>query len=314
MDPITYIDSHTGGMPTRVFLSGMPDLGNGSLQDKANRLTRLQDFCKLVLQEPRGRDAMVGVVILPSSDPKFEASILFFNNAGSLGMCGHGLIGLIETLRFIGKTGKSFLFETPAGEASGQIDENKSITVKNVASYRYQRKVELQIPNYGSLFGDIAYGGNWFFITEAQKISVKHENLRELEDYTKAILKVLSAFGITGKDGAPIDHVEIVGEPILPTANSKNFVLCPGPSYDRSPCGTGSSARLACLSADGKVAPGDDYVVESITGSTFKLRYEIASGAHENLTILPEIESRAFVVGTGNLVFDPEDPTISGYV
>jgi len=166
----------------------------------------------------------------------------------------------------------------------------------------------VDVPGVGPVTGDVAWGGNWFFLVKQSPIALNSSNIAALTDLTLRIRAALDEAGITGRNGAWIDHIELFGPPADPAANGRNFVLCPGGAYDRSPCGTGSSAKLACLAADGVLAPGEDWVQESIIGSTYRLSYQ--PGA--NGGVIPTITGQAFVTGEADLIFDPADPYAKG--
>ena len=304
MKTLTYIDSHTGGEPTRVVTSGAPDLGSGSMAERRDRLAQNHDWLrKSLIFEPRGSDWLVGALLQPPVDHSCVAGVIFFNNAGYLGMCGHGLIGVVETMAYQGllQPGTHTL-ETPVGQVAATLHQDRSVSVKNVESFRYQQKVTLSVSHEGEVVGDIAYGGNWFFLVGNESIDPK--DIDRLLVRTRRIRAALDQQGITGADGATIDHVELFGLPSSPdVADSRNFVLCPGGEYDRSPCGTGTSAKLACLAAEGKLEPGEVWRQESIIGSIFRGNYQDATHG-----ILPTIQGQAFVTAETECVVDPQDP------
>ena len=304
MTQIKYIDSHTGGEPTRVVYSGAPDLGHASMGERRDVLRDRHDWLRRALiLEPRGYDWLVGALLQEPSGTDCAAGVIFFNNAGYLGMCGHGMIGVIETLAHLGRIGTGeHRFETTVGVVSATLHEDRSVSINNVVSYRYRQNVSVDVPGEGKITGDIAWGGNWFFLVDDGQ--VVPARIDELLTRTRRIMSALGDQGITGSDGARIDHVELFGEPgDSGKADSRNFVLCPGGEYDRSPCGTGTSAKLACLAAGGKLAPGDIWRQESIVGSVFEGSYrEAAEG------ILPTIRGRAYVTAESNCVINENDP------
>jgi 4-hydroxyproline epimerase len=298
-----FIDSHTGGEPTRVITQGGPDLGSGSPAERRRRLSEEFDHIRrAVTLEPRGSDILVSALLLPPMDPSAAAGVIFFNNAGTLGMCGHGAIGVIRTLEYMGRIGPGIhTLETPVGSVQAQLDTAGNVTLRNVISRRLRKAVSVEVPGIGSVSGDIAWGGNWFFLIQNHGLELNLSAWRQLTDYTAAVRAALTAAGITGEDGGEIDHIELFGPSAA--ADSRNFVLCPGLAYDRSPCGTGTSAKLACLAEDGKLAPGQIWRQESITGSIFEAWYEPAEGG-----ILPTIRGTAFVTAEGELILHPMDP------
>lgn len=303
---ITFVDSHTEGEPTRVIISGGPNVGAGSMRERLERLRGTADeFRKSVIYEPRGWEAMVGALLCEPVDPSCVAGVIYFNNAGYLEMCGHGTMGVAVTLHQLGKIelGKHRL-ETPVGTIQVELENANCVRIQNVSSYRLRKDVSIEVPTLGTVVGDIAWGGNWFFLVGDCPIDL---NLGGIGKLTKSALKIrdrLKELGITGEGGAEIDHVEFFGPAKSEDANSRNFVLCPGGAYDRSPCGTGTSAKLACLADDGKLNPGDIWIQESIIGSRFEASFERLDERH----IVPTITGRAYLCGQGELIQDPNDP------
>ncbi|HEY1543734.1 MAG TPA: proline racemase family protein, partial [Xanthobacteraceae bacterium] len=263
------------------------------------------DYRGFAVNEPRGHDAIVGALLCEPCDTSCAAGVIFFNNAGYIGMCGHGTIGLAVTLAHLGKIAPgTHRIETPVGIVRVELRSRNAATLENVASYRLRAGVTVDVPGRGRFVGDVAWGGNWFFCVREVPVALTMANIGELTRTAEAIKAALIRQGITATDGAPIDHIEFHGPPTLPGAHSRNFVLCPGGAYDRSPCGTGTSAKLACLAADEKLAPGEAWVQESIIGSVFTARYRRdATGA-----IIPSITGRAYVTGEATLHRDPDDP------
>ena len=304
MPQIDYIDSHTGGEPTRVVHSGAPELGTGSMAERQATMKAQHDWLRRALiLEPRGCDWLVGAVLQESSDPNCAAGVFFFNNAGYLGMCGHGLIGVVETLAFLGRISVGeHRFETSVGVVSATLHEDRTVSINNVVSYRHRQQVSVDVPGEGTVTGDIAWGGNWFFLIAGEEVDPA--NIGPLLTRSRRIMAALDDQQITGGDGSRIDHVELFGKPSDPRkADSRSFVLCPGGEYDRSPCGTGTSAKLACLAADNKLAPGDVWRQESIVGSVFEGTYRIAANG-----ILPTIRGRAHVTARTSCVISNDDP------
>src|SRR5215211_4146535 len=269
---IRVIDSHTGGEPTRVIISGGPDLGNDALASRLERFRdEYDDFRCAVVNEPRGSDAIVGALLCPPVDESCITGVIFFNSVSYLGMCGHGMIGLVATLAHLNRIGPgTHRIETPVGVVVARLDDNGEVEVANVPSYRLATKLTVEVPGIGPVTGDVAWGGNWFFLVREHTQELLFENLDRLMDFTLRAREALAHAGITGDDGHEIDHVELFAPSKLAGVDSKNFVLCPGKAYDRSPCGTGTSAKLACLFADGKLAEGQVWRQESIVGSVFE--------------------------------------------
>ena len=311
MQQIECIDSHTGGEPTRVVVSGFPDVGGLSLPDVVTTLRDRHDqFRRAAVCEPRGNDVLVGALLLPPRQPGSLASVVFFNNVGYLGMCGHGTIGLMATLAQLGRVVPgSFALDTPVGTVQAQWHGDGWATVDNVPSYRHRQGVVLDVPGVGQVVGDVAWGGNWFFLCSCGDLPLQLDSIAALSARATAIRHALERSGITGKNGAVIDHIELVGPAVNPTHQARNFVLCPGGAYDRSPCGTGTSAKLACLAADGSLAPGAAWFQESVLGSVFEGRYRLRDGQ-----VMPTIRGQAHVCGRATLLLDPADPFCWGLV
>jgi 4-hydroxyproline epimerase len=307
---VRIIDSHTGGEPTRVVIEGGPDLGGGSMAERL-RLFReeFDEFRTAVVSEPRGSDVIVGALLCEPVDPACAAGVIFFNNVGYLGMCGHGAIGLTVTLAHMGLIDLGeHRIETPAGEVIAVLEEDGEVTINNVPSHRTAHEVAVNVDGYGLLHGDVAWGGNWFFLVSDHRQEIALSRVEELTDFTWRIRQALEANGITGEDGQEIDHIELFGPPARSDADSRNFVLCPGRAYDRSPCGTGTSAKLACLAADGKLREGDVWRQEGIVGSLFEGTVLEIDGDR----VLPAIKGSAHVNAEATLILDPKDPFCMG--
>ena len=309
-EPLRVVDSHTAGESTRVVVSGGPDLGAGSVADRRRRLGQLHDdFRRSVILEPRGSDALVGALLCPPTDPSCATGVIFFNNVGYLNMCGHGAIGVAVTLAYLGRVplGKLRL-ETPVGVVAVDLSSPNVATIENVPSYRFRSDVGVEVDGLGTVRGDVAWGGNWFFLTDAAPITITLENERKLTDAARRIKAALVRDGITGRDGAEIDHIELFGPALACDAHGRNYVLCPGDAYDRSPCGTGTSAKVACLAADGVLEPGEDWIQESLIGSRFVARYRRSAEGE----VIPSITGEAFVCAETTLIRDPGDPFRNG--
>ena len=307
---IKVIDSHTGGEPTRVVVAGGPDLGGGSMAQRAVRFReRFDSFRSATVNEPRGNDALVGALLCEPSDPACAAGVIFYNNVGYLGMCGHGTIGLVVTLAHMGRVapGTTCRLETPVGNVEARLNPDGSVTIRNVASYRSAAHVTVEAPGIGLVCGDIAWGGNWFYLCSGHGQELSLARVDELTDFAWRIRQGLEAHGVTGAEGGLIDHIELFGPPTAAGADSKSFVLCPGKAYDRSPCGTGTSAKLACLYADGKLRPGQVWRQESITGSVFEGAVSLVDGK-----LYPEITGYAYVNAEADLLLDERDPFCYG--
>ena len=306
---VKVIDSHTGGEPTRLVVNGGPDLGEGTLKERLERFRQGHDqFRSAVVNEPRGSDVIVGALLCDPVDPACAAGVIFFNNVGYLGMCGHGTIGLVATLAYMQRiTPGEHRIETPVGVVSGVLHQDGKVTVNNVASYRTAADVAVQVPNYGEVRGDVAWGGNWFFLVRKHSMDLSLKNVDELTAFTWAIRTALQDSGITGDLGKEIDHVELFAPSQIQGVDSKNFVLCPGKAYDRSPCGTGTSAKLACLYDDGRIKEGQVWRQESIVGSIFEGTVRVRDGK-----VYPSITGSAFVNAEAELILNPQDPLCMG--
>ena len=307
---VKIIDSHTGGEPTRVVVSGGPDLGGGTMAQRLARFKADHDhFRSAVVNEPRGNDAVVGALLCEPEDPSCVAGVIYFNNVGYLGMCGHGTIGLMVTLAYLNRIKPgTHRIETPVGVIAATLDDNNYVSVDNVPSYRLAANVEVEVAGHGTVTGDIAWGGNWFYLVNGSGHKLTLDNLEALTAFTWRIRQALTSQGITGANGQEIDHIELFGPSQLDGVNSKNFVLCPGKAYDRSPCGTGTSAKLACLYADGKLQEGQVWRQESIVGSVFEGTIRPSA----NGKISPTIKGSAFINAEAELILDERDPFCYG--
>ena len=303
------IDSHTAGEPTRCILSGAPDPGEGTLAERMERIRHDHDWVRrAVLCEPRGSDVVVGAWLLEPDTADCAAAVIYFNNVGYLGMCGHGTIGVAATLAHMGKIKAGIhRLQTPVGLVKIDLQSPNTATIENVPAYRYIANAEVSVPGHGTITGDIAWGGNWFFLVEKHGQQLELQNVDALTEFTWKIRTQLSAFGITGADGAEIDHIELFGPPHDASNHSRNFVLCPGKAYDRSPCGTGTSAKMACLVAAGKLHPGEAWRQEGILGTVFEGQVRI-----ENGQVIPSITGSAYVTAKSTLLFDAKDPFRNG--
>ena len=302
------IDSHTAGEPTRIVVAGGPELGRGPLRDQLTHLRRHDELRRAVVLEPRGSEVIVGALLCEPSSPAAAAGVIFFNNVGYLGMCGHGTIGLIVTLAHMGRIGPGrHKIETPVGMVGAELHGDGSVTVENVPSYRRGAQMPLRLDDGRVVHGDVAWGGNWFYLCDDHGQRIAADNIEALTDFAWRIRRALPAQGITGDQGAEIDHIELFGPPTAPGADSKNFVLCPGKAYDRSPCGTGTSAKLACLHALGKLPPGEIWRQESVIGTIFEASYRLEGGR-----VVPSIKGSAYVTAEAELIFDARDPFRAG--
>ena len=303
MQRIQIIDSHTGGEPTRLVIGGFPDLGTGSMAERRALLAQQHDAWRATtVLEPRGNDVIVGALLCEPVDKANAAGVVFFNNTGYLGMCGHGTIGLVASLAYLGRIQPGVHgIETPVGTVSTTLHEDGSVSVRNVPAFRLHHRLAVDVPGYGTVTGDVAWGGNWFFLVTEHSQRVTSDNLQALTQFTTAIQQALEAQGHRGSDGGVVDHIEVFADD--EKADSRNFVLCPGGAYDRSPCGTGTSAKLACLAADGKLQPGQVWRQASIIGSVFEASYE-----REGDKIVPTLRGRAHMSAEATLLIEQDDP------
>lgn len=308
MKRIPYLDSHTGGEPTRLITSLPFDLGTGSVADKLSTLkAHHDDLRRTVLLEPRGSDVLVGAYLVPPADPTCQFGVIYFNNVGYLGMCGHGTIGLIASLAYLGKVTPGVIrVETPVGVVEATLHKNEAgeypnkVSVQNIPAYRHLTHIPVTVDGK-TVHGDVAWGGNWFFLVHDHGMDVNMQNLEALTDFAWRVRERLTANGVTGANGAEIDHVELFAS--TPEADSKSFVLCPGKAYDRSPCGTGTSAKLACLYDDGKLKVGQTWKQQSVVGSIFEGGIQLDSDK-----IIPTITGEAWVMSEGTILVDERDP------
>lgn len=309
-DDIDVVDSHTEGEPTRVVVAGWPMPGGSTMDERREDMRRRADHLRRgVVLEPRGHDAIVGALLTPPVEPGSAAGVVFFNDVGYLGMCGHGTIGVVRTLQYLGRLEPGEVaLDTPVGTVSARLDGDGAVTIANVPAYRYAADVPVDVPGLGVVHGDVAWGGNWFFLVDYDTLPLTPGNIPELTRVTMRIRAALRTAGVTGLDGADVDHIELFGAPTHPDADSRNFVLCPGVAYDRSPCGTGTSAKLAVLHARGALEPGQRWTQESITGSTFTGWLEEREG-----TLVPHIRGHAYITARATLHFEAADPFRFGW-
>jgi 4-hydroxyproline epimerase len=300
MKSVRVVDSHTEGEPTRTVLDGGPDLGNGTIAERVETFRAQHDrFRSALVNEPRGSDVMVGALLVPPTETSCATGVIFFNNVGYLGMCGHGTIGVVKTLAHLGRLERGeHRIETSAGIVTVVLQDDDCVAVTNVASFRKAKDAVCEVDGIGRVSGDVAWGGNWFYLVDAQTMQLSLDHVDTLTDYTWRVRQAINAQGYP-----EVDHVELFGAAHSAQAHSRNFVLCPGKAYDRSPCGTGTSAKLACLAADGQLGAGDAWIQEGILGSAFHASYQ-RDGEH----IIPTIRGNAYVTGEATLLLDERDP------
>ncbi len=308
-ESIDVIDSHTEGEPTRVVIGGWPELSSPTMEGRREELaSRFGDLWRAVVLEPRGHDAIVGALLTPPVRHGAVAGVVFFDNVGPLWMCGHGTIGVVRTLEHLGRISPGAVrLDTPVGSVGAELAVDGTVTIENVPARCLAKDVTVEVPGVGRFTGDIAYGGNWFFLARDGSERVDPDNHERLRTVTLGIQRALAAQGIRGEGGEVVDHVILYGAPGRSDADSRNYVMCPGGAYDRSPCGTGTSAKMASMHARGELAPGHRYRQESITGSLFTGWLEEREGK-----LVPRIQGRAYVTGRSTLFFDPRDPFRTG--
>lgn len=304
------IDSHTEGEPTRVVVSGGPDLGNGDLSSRLEVFRRdFDDTRRALILEPRGSDPLVGALLCEPVDPACTAGVIFFNNAGFLGMCGHGAIGVAVTLQYLGRTdGTRISLETPVGVVKLELLGQNEAQLDNVPSFVHRTDVAVDVEGIGVVRGDVAWGGNWFFLVDWSQTPITPALIPQLTEVTRRIKAALNDQGIRGERGAMIDHVELFSSADTREADSRNFVLCPGDQYDRSPCGTGTSAKLACLAARGELRAGEEWVQESVIGGRFTASYRLDAQDR----VIPRIRGRAYLCAEATIIRQPHDPFRNG--
>ena len=297
---VRVIDSHTGGEPTRVVISGWPDTGGGSLAEQLEFCrTNLDRYRSAVVQEPRGSDVLVGALLVKPVTAGAVAGVIFFNNVGYLGMCGHGMIGLVTTLAHLGRINAgTHTLDTAVGTVNATLHEDGRVSVRNVPSHRKVKGARIDVPGIGWVEGDVAWGGNWFFLTKQTPCALEVAHVEQLTEFSWRIRQAVNAQGYP-----EVDHVELVGPAVATDAHARNFMLCPGKAYDRSPCGTGTSAKLACLAADGELKPGEKWIQESVIGSRFEGSYEELDGK-----VITTITGSAYVTADAQLLLHSDDP------
>jgi proline racemase len=304
-ETLEVVDSHTEGEPTRVVIGGWPELEAATMAERREELDRrFGPLWRGAILEPRGHDALVGALLTPPVSRGAAAGVVFFDNVGPLWMCGHGTIGVVRTLEYLGRIAPGAVrLDTPVGPVGAELGVDGLVTVENVPARCRALDVSVDVPGIGRVVGDVAYGGNWFFLVRPGSEAIEPANGERLRAVTLAIQRALAAHGITGDGGEAVDHVILYGPPGRGDADSRNYVMCPGGAYDRSPCGTGTSAKMASLHARAELAVGVRWRQESITGSLFTGWLEEREGA-----LVPRIQGRAFITGRTTLLFDPRDP------
>jgi 4-hydroxyproline epimerase len=316
------IDAHTCGNPVRLVAGGGPILEGKNMSEKRQHFMREYDWIRKGLMfEPRGHDMMSGSILYPPSDPANDIGILFIETSGCLPMCGHGTIGTvtigIEEGLINPKTPGILNLEVPAGIVKVEYkQEGKKVTsvkIRNVKSYLAAENIKAHCPDLGELTIDVAYGGNFYAIADPQ------ENFPGLEQYTADQLiswsrelrkNINEKYSFVHPENPTIkgcSHILWTGKVLNPTSTARNAVFYGDKAIDRSPCGTGTSARLAQWYAKGKLKPGEDFIHESIIGSTFIGRIEEVTELAGKPAIIPSVEGWAKIYGYNTIKIDPED-------
>ncbi|MEM7245526.1 MAG: proline racemase family protein [Acidobacteriota bacterium] len=304
-DRLEVVDSHTEGEPTRVVIDGWPELASTTMKDRRREMAESHgELMRGVVAEPRGHEAVVAALLTEPVSEGAAAGVVFFNNVGPLWMCGHGLIGVVETLAWLGRLPEGeVVIDTAVGPVGARRLDDGSVRFENVPARAERLDLELEVDGVGRLRGDLAWGGNWFFLTTVPGLELVPSELPRLLEVSAAIRRALDDLRPLGDEGV-VDHVELVSASPDSEVNARNFVLCPGGEWDRSPCGTGTSAKLAVLHARGELALGESWVQESLVGGRFVGRLdEDADGR-----LIPTLQGRAHVVARSTLCFSPEDP------
>ena len=325
---IQAVDSHTAGEPTRIVTGGLPVIAGATMAEKRAELQRSHDdLRKALVLEPRGHDAIVLAYLLPPCTPGAHLGVVFANDAGYLGMCGHGAIGVATVAVATGivravEPETELVLDTPAGAVTCRVamqnGKPRSVTITNVPSFLFRQRVVVPVHGFGKVAADVAYGGNWFAFVEAEQLglSVDKSALPVLLQAATAVREALVREGVRGRHPLGdrdeiVDHVKLfVPLDALPGSEpgARAMTLCPGAAYDRSPCGTGTSAKLAVLHGKGELAVGQWFVAESVVGTRFRARVVRETKVGPLAAIVPEVEGSAWITGLQTFVIDPDDP------
>jgi proline racemase len=313
-----FIDSHTEGEPTRALVAADGGPLDATLPEVLAEWTRdgalaIPPAMLALAANPRAADATVCALVCRPSRAEATCGVLYWNAAAALGMCGHATIGLARTLAHAGVAMPArATFETRVGEVVVETLADGRVSFENVPARVHALDLEVTLEQGGTVRGDLAWGGNWFFIVRLD--GAKGRAMRDAADelaFARSIERGIRAMGLAGGagNGGLIDHIALLFHPTRGDADARNFVLCPNGTFDRSPCGTGTSALLATLAARGELAEGAAWRQESAIGSLFEARFRAGARAGE---VVPAIAGRAFVVADGRLVDDPSDPSRLG--
>jgi proline racemase len=325
---ITAVDSHTEGMPTRVITGGVGPIPGATMAERRlHFMAHMDDLRLLLMREPRGHGAMSGAILQPPSRPDADWGVVFIEVSGCLPMCGHGTIGvasvLVETGMVVVSEPETVVrLDTPAGlvEARVAVQDGRarSVTLRNVPAFLHERDREVEVPGLGTVAYDLAFGGNFYAILPAASIGLDVDPARsgELIDAGLAIMAAIDAEGgpvHPGDPGIRGCHHVILHAPGLDGADGRAATAIHPGWLDRSPCGTGTSARMAQLHARGELALDTPWVHESVIGTRFTGRLVAEADAAGRPAVVPEITGRAWITGTAQYLLDPEDPFPAGF-
>jgi proline racemase len=323
------VDSHTAGEPTRIVTGGVPPVRGATMADKRAALQRDHDHLRRALVlEPRGHDAIVLAYLLPPCDPAADLGVVFANDAGYLGMCGHGAIGVATVAVALGMVPAvepvtEVRLDTPAGTVRCRVavtaGRPTSVTITNVPSFLFRQRAVVDVHGFGKVAADIAYGGNWFAFVEAEQLglAVGKVHLPVLMQAATAVREALVRDGVRGVhpdrgESELVDHVKLFVPLDGDEPGARALTLCPGAAYDRSPCGTGTSAKLAVLHAKGELEVGQWFRSESVLGTSFRARIASTTAVGRFTAVVPEVEGSAYVTALTQFVIDPNDPCRHG--
>jgi proline racemase len=322
---IQAVDSHTAAEPTRVITGGLPTIRGATMAEKRDQLRQEHDSIrKSLVLEPRGHDAIVLAFLLPPTRDDADLGVVFANDAGYLGMCGHGSIGLVTTAVAMGlvpavEPVTEIALDTPVGlircRVAVEAGRPKSVTITNVPSFLYRQRVIVDVHGFGKVAADVAYGGNWFAFVEADQLGlvVEKSHLPVLMQAATAIREALVREGVRGihpetGEEETVDHIKLFEALDGEHLGARSLTLCPGTAYDRSPCGTGTSAKLAVLHAKGELKQGEVFDSESVLGTKFMARIVGETTVGKYPAIVPEITGSAWITSFATFVIDPDDP------
>jgi 4-hydroxyproline epimerase len=322
------IDAHTCGNPVRLVAGGGPTLEGRNMSEKRLHFMREYDWIrKSLMFEPRGHDMMSGSILYAPSDPTNDVAILFIETSGCLPMCGHGTIGTvtiaIEEGLVVPQTPGILNIEVPAGLIRVQYEQQgkkvTSVRIRNVKSYVASESITADCPGLGTLTMDVCYGGNFYAIVDVQPAfpGLEHFNAEQLIGFSRRLRENINAgYSFVHPENDSIrgcSHILWTGTTLNPTSSARNAVFYGDKAIDRSPCGTGTSARMAQWYQQGRLQPGEKFIHESIIGSTFTGRIEEVTSIGDKPAIIPEIEGWAIMTGYNTILVDDDDPYVHGF-